>query len=198
MKLSAIDLLNTKKRIVEEIFLEVNSIKPFDDLEHQHINETLQWIQSGTSIYRLQKPNIPPKHLVSYFVLIDILQHKLLLVDHKKAQLWLPTGGHVEVDEHPRDTVTRECKEELGIDAKFLQDNPLFLTSTVTVGLDTGHTDISLWYLLQGNENQTLNFDTEEFNTIRWFHFDDIPYERSDPHMRRFISKLKKNFSIGD
>lgn len=37
MKLSAIDLLNTKKRIVEEIFLEVNSIKP-------GFNQTLRYI----------------------------------------------------------------------------------------------------------------------------------------------------------
>ena len=34
-------------------------------------------------------------------------------------------------------------------------------------------------------------FDEEEFNEVRWFRLDDIPYEKSDPHMRRFIKKLK-------
>lgn len=26
---------------------------------------------------------------------------------------------------------------------------------------------------------------------VRWYHFDDIPYEKSDPNMHRFINKLK-------
>ena len=30
----------------------------------------------------------------------------------------------------------------------------------------------------------------DEFNEIRWFHYDHIPYQKSDPHMKRFISKL--------
>lgn len=133
----------------------------------------------------------PPQHLVSYFVIFDKDAQKILLVDHKNAQLWLPSGGHVEQNEHPRDTVIRECHEELGIDADFWQESPLFLTSTQTVGLTKGHTDISLWYVLQGNSQDTYSFDTEEFTTIKWFTFEDIPYERSDPHLRRFIHKLE-------
>jgi 8-oxo-dGTP pyrophosphatase MutT (NUDIX family) len=39
----------------------------------------------------------------------------VLLVDHKNARLWLPTGGHVEEGEDPRATVVRELKEELGL-----------------------------------------------------------------------------------
>ena len=33
---------------------------------------------------------------MSYFALIDEQRGKLLLVDHKFAGLWLPSGGHVE------------------------------------------------------------------------------------------------------
>lgn len=39
---------------------------------------------------------------MSYFLVASDTQ--VLLVDHKNAQLWLPTGGHVEPGEHPRDT----------------------------------------------------------------------------------------------
>jgi 8-oxo-dGTP diphosphatase len=55
------------------------------------------------------------------------------------------TGGHLEVEEHPIDAVKREIREELNIEAKFLIDHPLFLTVTVTVGLTSGHRDVSLW-----------------------------------------------------
>lgn len=118
---------NLINQIIEDIIL---SIDAFDELEQQHINEPLDWIRSGAPLFRTEKPATPPKHLVSYFVLIDEEARKVLLVDHKKGQLWLPSGGHVEPDEHPADAVARECLEELGIAAEFWQEDPLFITST--------------------------------------------------------------------
>lgn len=169
----------------------VSDIIPFDSLEDRHIQETLQWIRSGEQIFRLKKPDIPPQHLVSYFLLLDEEAQKILLVDHKKAQLWLPSGGHVDEGEHPRQTVIRECGEELAIDADFWQEDPLFITITPTVGLTAGHTDVSLWYVLKGNHTQVYAFDEEEFHTVQWFAFDAIPYEKADPHLPRFMGKLK-------
>lgn len=169
----------------------VASIVPHDELEQAHINDTLYWIQSGAPIFRIQKPDIPNKHLVSYFVLFDEQYKKILLVDHKKAQLWLPSGGHVEINENPKTTAQRECLEELGVHAEFWTPDPIFLTATITVGLTAGHTDVSLWYVLKGDSQTQYQFDQDEFNAIRWFSLDDIPYDKSDPHMKRFIEKLK-------
>jgi 8-oxo-dGTP diphosphatase len=154
----------------------VSGIKPLDELEQSHINDAITWIASGVPIFRITKPDVPNKHLVSYFVVFDESESKVLLVDHKLAGLWLPPGGHVEINEDPKETVRRECMEELQIQANFWCEDPIFLTSTVTVGYTGGHTDVSLWYVLKG---------------IQWFCFDEIPYESSDPHMRRFISKLR-------
>lgn len=183
----AIETLNTRS-IVYDV---VTNISPVDNLEHEHIQDTLSWIQSGAPLFRVRKPDVPPKHLVSYFVLFDEEARKVLLVDHKKANLWLPSGGHVEIDEHPRDAAMRECFEELGIEAEFLKKDPVFLTVTKTVGLTAGHTDVSLWYVLKGDHRALYKFETEEFMAIQWFGFDGIPYDRSDPHMERFINKLR-------
>lgn len=169
----------------------VNGIKPLDALERSHINETLTWIDSGVPLYRIQKPDIPNKHLVSYFVLFDESVPKVLLVDHKLSGLWLPPGGHVEIDEDPKETVRRECMEELQIQAEFWCGDPFFLTVTQTVGLTAGHTDVSLWHVLKGDSTQAYDYDPNEFNQIQWFGFDEIPYGQSDPHMGRFITKLE-------
>src|SRR4051812_36811324 len=96
-----------------EILKEIKTLKPFDALESEHLKDAIEWVESGANIFRIKKPDVPPKHLVSYFVLIDPAQKSMLLVDHIKAQLWLPTGGHVEPDEHPNQTVKREVVEEL-------------------------------------------------------------------------------------
>lgn len=168
----------------------VRSIQPHDALEKEHHVYILSWIESGAPLCRLQKPATPPQHLVAYFVLYDPQTQHVLLVDHKAAGLWLPSGGHVEPDEHPHTTVRREVQEELQIEAIFVFPQPIFLTVTQTVGSTAGHIDVSLWYVLQGNMQQDLQYDTEEFHRIAWFPLDQLPPTRTDPHLARFAAKL--------
>lgn len=174
----------------------ITDIVPHDEIEKAHQQDTLEWIRSGVDIFRVEKPDTPPKHLVSYFVLHDETTDKLLLVDHLKARLWLPTGGHVEPEEHPKTTVIREAEEELGITADFgtkFKDQPLFVTVTKTRGPGT-HIDVSLWYVIKADSSQTLTFDRDEMNDIRWFTFDQILNTDStllDPHMHRFVRKMR-------
>ena len=172
----------------DEIRKEVELVEPFDDLESETKAAVLDWIDSGVELCRLRKPATPSKHLVAFSAVVD--GEHMLLVDHIDAQLWLPAGGHVEPDEHPRTTALREMKEELDIDGRFLRERPLFVTSTETVGKTAGHTDISIWYAFQGDRKAELAYDPGEFHEVRWFHKDAMPFERVDPHMERFINKL--------
>ncbi|WP_295990299.1 NUDIX hydrolase [Rugamonas sp.] len=172
-----------------EIRAEITAISGLDYIERQHIDRAIAWIDSGAQLCRIAKPATPPIHLVAYFVVVD--DGHLLLVDHKNAQRWLPTGGHVDAGEHPRVTVARELAEELGIGAPHAIGPPLMLTCTATVGLTAGHTDVSLWYVIHGSRAQTLTFDDSEFHEVRWFAFDAIPLDRTDPHLPRFVQKLR-------
>ena len=169
----------------------LHEIEPHDALEREHVETTLAWIASGAPLYRLTRADDPPQHLVAYFLLYDAAQQKLLLVDHKKAGLWLPSGGHVEVDEPPETTVTREVLEELDTDASFLLEAPLFLTVTTTVGTVAPHIDVSLWYVLRGDATQVPWFDAGEFHQVAWFSLDALPLDRCDPHLARFVAKLR-------
>jgi 8-oxo-dGTP diphosphatase len=169
---------------------EVAVIEPFDTLEREHRADALAWIDSGVELFRIAKPATPLKHLVSYFAVVD--GEHILLVDHKNAQLWLPAGGHVEAGEHPRVTVLRELQEELGFAATHPIETPLMITCTQTVGLTAGHVDVSLWYVVRASRNQVIVFDQQEFSAVQWFAFSDVPFARSDPHLRRFIAKLSQ------
>jgi len=115
----------------------------------------------------------------------------------KKGALWLPTGGHVEENEHPYDTVVREAKEELNISAIFMLDDPLFLTicnTTITPKNPVSHKDISFWYVLKGDSDLIYDYDKREFHSIFWFDFDQVPFEKADPNMKRFLEKLLQRF----
>jgi 8-oxo-dGTP pyrophosphatase MutT (NUDIX family) len=49
----------------------------------------------------------------------------VLLVHHKRLQLWLPVGGEVEAGETPLEAALRELKEETGLEGKAPDGNPL-------------------------------------------------------------------------
>lgn len=173
----------------EQIRNEFRAITAFDTLEEQHLAHALEWLDSGAELFRIAKPATPPKHLVSYFAVID--DEHILLVDHRNARRWLPPGGHVEPNEHPRLTVARELAEELGFVAAHPIEAPVMITCTETVGLSAGHTDVSLWYVVRANRGQAMKFDETEFASIQWFPFNDVPLDRADPHLGRFLAKMK-------
>jgi len=62
-----------------EIRQEVELVSPFDESEHAANMDALSWIDSGIEICRIEKPDIPPKHLISYSVMVD--GEYILLVD---------------------------------------------------------------------------------------------------------------------
>lgn len=174
----------------------VDRIRPFDEQEQAARDDVLAWVESGADLYRRQKPDVPAKHLVAYFVLVDGVRRSMLLVHHKKAGLWVPTGGHVEPEEDPRAAAVRELEEELGSRAALVASVaalPLFVTLNVTRGAGT-HTDVCLWYVVAGDEHMWLEPDPREFTSHRWLTFDEVlatDIDELEPALHRFVHKLQ-------
>jgi 8-oxo-dGTP pyrophosphatase MutT (NUDIX family) len=177
----------------------IQDVVPHDELEQEHVNDALSWIDSGAPLFRIAKPDNPPKHLVSYFAIFDEEKQSLLLIDHKLAGKWLLTGGHVDIDEHPSEAAVREAKEELGMEAEFHKvapAKPFFISIMDVINVDgTGaHTDVSLWHVLSGRVDDDFTYDESEFTTLYWRTLDevlDMDIATLDPHLHRFVYKLK-------
>jgi 8-oxo-dGTP diphosphatase len=170
------------------------AIEPLDDLEADDQAACLAWIASGAPLCRTEKPATPPQHLVAYAVAVDPARRQLLLVDHRQAELWLPTGGHVEPGEHPADAARRELREELDIDADPLAgtDAPVLVTLTTAAGRTVRHVDVSLWYAFHVDADTRLRPDAGEFAAVRWWPFDQAATattERVGPNIGRFLPK---------
>jgi 8-oxo-dGTP pyrophosphatase MutT (NUDIX family) len=171
----------------------VLGLVPGDDLEAEHRADSLRWLESTDDVFRRIKPATPSRHLVSYVVPVDPAEESVLLVDHVNAGLWLPPGGHVEPEEHPLRTAHREADEELGISPARFHAVPLFLTVTDTVGLDAGHTDVSLWFVVEHGRGDTITVDRDEFRGARWWQRSELERAdpaRFDPHLFRFLVKF--------
>jgi 8-oxo-dGTP diphosphatase len=179
----------------------VAAVRPFDPRETADQADILGWIASGQPLFRITPPDDPPKHLVVYFVPVDAARRCLLLGDHRKSGLLLPPGGHVEDGEDPRQAVTREAREELGLDARFhprLGAAPLFLTVTPTTGPNR-HLDVSLWFVLDVDREAPLRPDPREFSRVRWLGVDeDFAAGTCDPEMGRFTRKLAADIAAAE
>lgn len=100
----------------------------------------------------------------------------------------------MEPGEHLGDTARREAREELGIEAVFADPSggPSFVTVTRTRGVDAGHTDVSMWFLLRGDRSMTLLLDRSELREARWWSRAELAAAdpgRFDPHLGRFVAK---------
>jgi 8-oxo-dGTP diphosphatase len=182
----------------EEIRGLIAQVAPVDAVEEEHRRQVLAWLDSTGDIFRRISPGTPDPHLVSYFLLIDHHQDAVLLVDQRKAGLWLPTGRHVEPGEHPVATVRREAREELGLAAEFSPvagDRPMFVTVTETSTAAGRHTDVSLWYVLAGGTGQPMTPDPGEFRAARWWTRAQLGRADPalfDPHLTRMLGKFDR------
>ena len=64
---------------------------------------------------------------------------------------------------------------------------------TVTVGIDAGHTDVSLWFLVNCRCDRPLTPDRNEFRAVRWWTPADVrdtDPARFDPHFTRLHARL--------
>jgi 8-oxo-dGTP diphosphatase len=179
----------------------VAALSPFDPLEAGHITGTLRWLESTDDVFRRAKPATPPRHLVSYAAVLDPHTFDVLLVDHLNARLFLPPGGHVEPEEHPAAAARRECREELGIDSPIAlgAGNPTFLTVTTTIGRDAGHTDVSLWFIIEGSRDMQLTIDEVEFRGVRWWSLPEVTSadgKAFDPYFQRFMRKAVASLEV--
>jgi hypothetical protein len=66
--------------------------------------------------------------------------------------------------------------EELGVEHPIIVGPaaPAFLTVTTTVGRDPGHTDVSLWFIIEGSRDMQLTIDEVEFRDVRWWSLPDV------------------------
>jgi 8-oxo-dGTP diphosphatase len=172
----------------------ISGIDPLDATEIDAQASVLRWIDSGAPLFREQGAT-PPIHLAVYFAFLDEERHSLLQVDHVKAGAWLLPGGHVDA-ESPWRSVLREADEELAVRAAFhpvFGDAPLFVTESVTRG-PMSHTDVTLWYVLDGKEGMALEGDEREISATRWVGLDAVDTWVNDcfapDQIARFVEKM--------
>ena len=110
-------------------------------------------------------------------------EDKLLLIHHRKLNLWLPVGGHIKKNETPDEALLREIKEEVGIDAEILNENGLPANGNVIKNLAVpfhanvhsagNHEHCCLFYICKLKNNKAIKIN-QEIKDFGWFYKADL------------------------
>lgn len=155
--------------------------------------------------------NLIIRHFTASAFVINSKQEVLLLW-HKKAQKWMPPGGHIDPDELPEDAARRECKEETGLDVEIIgaEQDDLFagnpaegrmLKKPVAFLLETiearpahnepAHEHMDFAYLARPvDESQILKLEEKEGEEVRWFtagEVRELPDDQVFANVRNFV-----------
>ncbi len=113
---------------------------------------------------------------------------KILLARHREQKMWLPIGGHIELDEDPEQALFREIEEECG-----LAPNHVELTKSARAGfpksrarralftpfyldihrISPTHEHIAFNYFLHAHTD-AVRVAEQEHHGIRWFSETDL------------------------
>lgn len=128
---------------------------------------------------------MPHIHEKMDFAVVAYIVHagKVLLIKHKALGIWLPVGGHVELDEDPESAILREVREESGLEIELLGSRPSVPTPNgrsliPPVFMDIHditptHRHVGLVYLARAAIDQVVLAEREH-DDIRWFKAADL------------------------
>lgn len=93
--------------------------------------KTRQLFKERIGNIRMTRDDGELTHLATFIVPIDVVTKNIFIGHHKKSNLWIPSGGHVDLGELFEEAAIREIKEELGIKIDFhTLGHPELLTIT--------------------------------------------------------------------
>lgn len=123
--------------------------------------------------------------IIKHFTATTYVVHekKVLLHFHKKLNMWLAVGGHIEDNELPEEAALREIAEEAGLAATlYMPDKQLGVSDVEQLfrpmhilleDIGGTHKHIDLIYYAK-SESDVLNPQDGESTNLKWFTADEI------------------------
>ena len=177
-----------KKQDIQDLLKDLELLKNKKHVDKNIINLFIQRINKG----RVTKKDNNKNHICAFFLPIHTKTKSIYLVEHKKANDWLPPGGHIEKGESIIETIKREFSEELShiltdekiefFDLSIKQiNNPKFTCKT--------HYD--LWHLIY-IDRFPFKYCRHEFYNASWMKIDRAIKKMKHKNFRAVVEKLSK------
>src|ERR1043165_8004459 len=108
-------------------------------------------------------------------------EERTLLLYHRKLQMWLPPGGHIDPHELPDQAALREVREESGLEVDLLDTG--YMLGAVRVlpqpycvlleNISPGHQHIDLIYFARVSGGRLAPAEREA-QAARWYNWEEL------------------------
>ncbi len=143
-----------------------------------------------TTSPEITRPENEKYHVCAFCMPVQKNTKNVYLGHHIKADDWIPPGGHIEKNEHPRDTAFREFKEELDFQ---ITNEAIELINISVKNIDnpaqTCKRHYSFWYVVIMEKPIPFTFDRTEFYDARWFAPPELLNKTHHPEYQKVIQQ---------
>jgi len=171
--------------VIAEVCRMLQAHTPADQREHDSVAEFLRVVPT------LNDPcneDADAVHVTASGIVVSNYGDKVALHLHKRLNMWLQPGGHIDAGETPAEAALREAIEETGLAVRHERDSAVFVHVDVHAG-PKGHTHHDLRYLLRAPEEQCRPAAGES-QVAQWFSW-DAAIDVADPGLLGCLVAVK-------
>ncbi len=152
----------------------------------------------------LTRDENPHTHFCVYFAAYDPKKAEVFIGHHKKSDLWLFNGGHIDAGETAEQALLREMSEEWGMEKELEEiGDPKLLTVTEinNPGKQACVKHYDIWYFVPVDRDgfaPTEDLLLKEFHSTDWLSVEKARELVTDPSTLTAISKFEEIFTNND
>lgn len=151
---------------VEQLVRWAEARVPVDERERESIATFLAVVPTLADPFN---EHAGPVHITASGIVVSDDAARTALHLHKRLNMWLQPGGHIEPGESPADGALRESREEIGVPVRHQTEGGLLVHLDVHPG-PKGHTHLDLRYLLRapGTVPQPAHGESTQVGWFTW------------------------------
>lgn len=154
--------------VLGDVFDFFRAHTPVDERESESIAQFLEVVPALEDPCNEERGLV---HVTASAIVVSDAGDKVALHLHKRLNLWLQPGGHIDAGETPAEAALRESEEETGLPVRHEREGGVLFHLDVHPG-PKGHTHHDLRYLVRAPE-VPLQPGVGESPDARWFTWDE-------------------------
>jgi 8-oxo-dGTP pyrophosphatase MutT (NUDIX family) len=152
--------------VVQSLTAHFAAAIPCDERERKSIDQFLRVVPRLVSPF---SEHADPTHITGSAIVVG--DRGVVLHRHKRLNMWLQPGGHIEEGETPPEAAVREAGEETGLAVRHPDSGPWLVHLDVHPG-PRGHTHLDVRYVVYADDVEPAPA-SDESQEVAWFGWDE-------------------------